>query len=147
MPDILHRIGVEQRSPEQVYDVLTSLDGIRGWWVDDTTGETGDGGVTEFRLGSDGPHLKVVERDPGRSVRWEVVGGAEEWIGTHVTWDLRQDGDYTIVVFKHEGWREPVEFMHHCSTKWATFLLSLKELLETGEGAPAPRDVKIDDWG
>ena len=61
-------------------------------------------------------------------------------------WDLRQDGDYTIVLFKHEGWREPVEFMHHCSTKWGTFLMSLKQLLETGEGAPDPRDVQISDW-
>jgi len=41
---------------------------------------------------------------------------------------------------------EPGEFMHHCSTKWAVFLMSLKSLLETGKGAPAPDDVKIDNW-
>ena len=76
----------------------------------------------------------------------EDVEGPAEWVGTHVQWDLRQDGDYTIVLFKHEGWREPVEFMHHCSTKWGTFLMSLKQLLETGEGAPDPRDVRISDW-
>jgi hypothetical protein len=39
-----------------------------------------------------------------------------------------------------------VEFMHHCSTKWAVFLLSLKSLVETGQGAPEPNDVKIDNW-
>jgi hypothetical protein len=48
--------------------------------------------------------------------------------------------------FKHEGWKEPVEFMHHCSTKWAVFLLSLKSLVETGKGAPDPNDIKIDNW-
>ncbi|MDT4925124.1 MAG: hypothetical protein QOG01_2837, partial [Pseudonocardiales bacterium] len=31
-------------------------------------------------------------------------------------------------------------------TKWGVFLLSLKSLLETGEGAPEPRDIKIDNW-
>jgi hypothetical protein len=36
--------------------------------------------------------------------------------------------------------------MHHCSTKWAIYLMSLKSVLETGKGAPAPRDVKIDSW-
>lgn len=36
--------------------------------------------------------------------------------------------------------------MSHCSTKWATFLMSLKALDETGSGAPDPRDVKISDW-
>ena len=64
--------------------------------------------------------MKVAELNPGRLVRWEVVEGPPEWVGTHVQWDLRQDGDYTVVLFKHEGWREPVEFMHHCSTKWGT---------------------------
>jgi hypothetical protein len=73
----------------------------------------------EFRLKSGGPDIKVVQRVPGRSVRWEVVDGAEEWVGTHVPWDLRQDDAYTIVLLKHEGWREPSEFMHHCGTMWA----------------------------
>jgi hypothetical protein len=36
--------------------------------------------------------------------------------------------------------------MHHCSTKWGSFLLSLKSLAETGTGQPAPRDVEISDW-
>jgi hypothetical protein len=26
------------------------------------------------------------------------------------------------------------------------FLLSLKSLLETGKGAPAPNDIKLDSW-
>ena len=65
---------------------------------------------------------------------------------TTIHWELEQRGDYTIVLFKHEGWREPGEFMHHCSTKWAIYLMSLKQLVETGEGAPSPRDVPISDW-
>jgi hypothetical protein len=36
--------------------------------------------------------------------------------------------------------------MYHCSTKWATYLLSLKQLVETGTGAPDPIDVQISDW-
>jgi hypothetical protein len=48
--------------------------------------------------------------------------------------------------FKHAGWKEPVEFMHHCSTKWAIYLMSLKALVETGKGAPSPDDVQISDW-
>jgi hypothetical protein len=73
-----------------------------------------------------------------------VVAGPEEWIGTKVSWELRQEGDWIIVLFKHQGWKEAVEFMNHCSTKWAVFLLSLKSLLETGKGAPNPDDFKFD---
>ena len=57
-----------------------------------------------------------------------------------------ENDDWIIVLFKHANWKEPVEFMHHCSTKWAVFLLSLKSLLETGKGAPWPNEIKLDGW-
>ena len=103
--------------------------------------------MLRFRFGEKGGFdMSVRELDHGKHVLWEVVDGPEEWIGTQIRWDLRTEGDFTIVRFAHEGWREPVEFMAHCSTKWAVYLLSLKSLLETGTGAPAPHDVLISDW-
>jgi hypothetical protein len=30
--------------------------------------------------------------------------------------------------------------------KWATFMLSLKDLVETGKGKPSPNDITIDNW-
>ena len=90
--------------------------------------------------------MRVLELDPAKRVVWEVVDGPGEWIGTNVSWNLSQDGDHTIILFTHRGWEDPVEFMHHCSTKWAVFLLSLKSFLETGTGTPAPDNVKIDNW-
>ena len=47
------------------------------------------------------------------------------------------------MLFKHADWKQPVEFMHHCSTKWATFPLSLKSLREAGSGALYRGDVEI----
>jgi uncharacterized protein YndB with AHSA1/START domain len=146
MPDILHRIGIENASPEQVYEALTTLDGLSAWWTEKTTGDPEIGGVIEFRFSNGGLDARVAELEPGRRVSWLVVEGPQEWVGTTIQFDLRREGAYTIVLFRHEGWREPVEFMHHCSTKWATFLLSLKQLVETGEGTPNPRDVQISDW-
>ena len=143
MVDILHRVGVENATPEQVYDALTTVEGLAGWWTDDTTGSTEVGGVIEFRFPPGGFDMEVVDQRPAERVTWKVVDGPEEWVGTTVDWRLRRDGDYTVVLFSHQGWREPVEFMHHCSTKWATYLMSLKSLVETGVGAPAPRDVHI----
>ena len=143
MVDILHRVGIEGSSPEKVYDALATLDGLAGWWTDDVRGSSDVGGVIEFRFPPGGFDMKVLEQRPAERVLWEVVDGPEEWVGTTVHWDVRQDGDYTIVMFKHQGWREPVEFMHHCSTKWATYLMSMKAMLETGKGAPSPNDVHI----
>ena len=144
--DILHSVGVANATTDQVYDALATLDGLSGWWTEKTTGSTEVGGVIEFRFGPGDIDMKVLDLDPGRLVLWEVVGGPDEWIGTTVRFDLAQAGDFAAVKFAHEGWRESVDFMYHCSTKWAVFLLSLKQLVETGVGAPDPRDVKIDSW-
>ena len=84
--------------------------------------------------------------DETRPRSWEVTDGPEEWVGTHVSFELSQEDGYTIVMFEHSGWREVVPFMYHCSTKWATFLMSLKELVEDGKGQPAPNDVQVSNW-
>lgn len=144
--DILHRVGIKS-APDAVYQALTTCRGLSDWWTNDTKGETGVGGVIQFRFGPlGGFDMKVLELDPEKRVLWDVVDGPTEWIGTKVAWELKQEGDYTFVLLKHQGWREPVEFMHHCSTKWAVFLMSLKSLVETGKGAPSPNDVKIDNF-
>ncbi|KNX38606.1 SRPBCC family protein [Luteipulveratus halotolerans] len=145
MVDILHQVGVEAPA-QQVYDALTTLDGLRGWWTDDTTGSADVGGIVEFRFPAGGFDMKVFDSTPGEHVRWEVVDGPDEWIGTTIDWALRDEDGWTTVNFTHAGWREPVEFMHHCSTKWGTYLVSLKQLVEDGRGAPSPRDVKIIRW-
>jgi uncharacterized protein YndB with AHSA1/START domain len=146
MVDVLHRVGIKS-SVAEVYAALTTTEGLAGWWTTNTQGKGNDlGGVLQFRFDAGGFDMKVLELDPGKHVLWEVVEGPEEWVGTHVDWELYQVDDYAIVLFKHEGWKEPVEFMHHCSTKWAVFLMSLKSLIETGKGAPDPHDVRIGDW-
>ena len=136
MPDILHRVGIKS-SPSAVYGALSTIEGLAGWWTRTTRGDGSVGGVFD---------MKVLELDPPGHVLWEVVDGPAEWIGTRVGFDLKQEDDHTIVLFRHRGWKEPVEFMHHCSTKWAVFLMSLKAYAETGTGTPYPDDVKIDNW-
>jgi uncharacterized protein YndB with AHSA1/START domain len=144
MVDILHRVGITA-TPRQVYQALTTVEGLAAWWTTDTSGDAD--GVLKFRFGNVGGFdMKVLDLQPNAGVRWEVVEGPAEWVGTTVSFELAQDGEWTIVMFEHAGWREPVEFMSHCSTKWATFLMSLKSLIETGAGAPHPHDLQISNW-
>jgi uncharacterized protein YndB with AHSA1/START domain len=148
--DILHRVGIKSSSNE-VYKALTAREGLAAWWTNDTQGESKVGGALKFRFSAGGKEIggfdmKVLELQPARRVLWQVVGGPDEWVGTKISWELKQEGEYSIVLFKHQDWKEPVEFMSHCSTKWAIFLMSLKSLVETGKGAPSPDDVRIGDW-
>ena len=150
MVDILHRVGIKA-SLDDTYKALATREGLAAWWTTNTQGESKVGGVLKFRFSSDGKEIggfdmNILELEPRKRVLWQVVDGPVEWIGTRIRFDLKQEGEYAIVLFKHEGWKEPVEFMHHCSTKWAIFLMSLKSLVETGKGEPSPDDVRIGDW-
>ncbi len=138
MPDILHRVGIVA-SPQKVYEALATIDGLRHWWIVDANGDAGKGGVIDFGFCA----MSVVVSEPEKLVQWKCTRGPDEWVGTEVIFELKWSNAQTFIVFTHAGWREPGEFMHHCSTKWATFLLSLRDWLERKEGRPYPYDVKI----
>ena len=138
MADILHRVGIDVKPPE-VFKALATVDGLRHWWVVGTKGNAKKGGVIDFGF----CRMKVLRAESGKVVHWRCIRGPEEWVGTEVTFQLTWKEGQTFILFKHGGWRKPVEFMHHCSTKWGVFLLSLRDWLERSEGRPAPYDIKI----
>jgi len=138
MPDILHRVGINT-TPTKIFTALTTIDGLRHWWTIETSGNANSGGTIDFKFCT----MKVVEAAANSSVTWKCVGGPEEWKGTVITFKLVRQGKQTFVLFTHAKWKKPSVFMHHCSTKWAVFLLSLRDWIERGEGRPAPYDVKI----
>ena len=150
MIDIIHRIGI--RAPiADVYRAVATVDGVAGWWTKETTGESNVGDTVTVAFVDDGVEkghmdLDILRLDPSKEVLWRVTAGPPEWVGTDIGFNLSQEGEHTIVLFGHRNWREAVEFTAHCSMKWATFLLSLRDFVESGKGSPAPDDVKIDNW-
>jgi uncharacterized protein YndB with AHSA1/START domain len=151
MADIIHRIGIKSSSA-QVYKALSTVEGLAHWWTEETEGDEKIGGKIEFTFRTETGDIKgqmtmeVLELNPEKNVRWRCVDGPDEWIATEITFELSQQDDQTIIIFGHRNWREQIEFMAHCSTKWVVFLLSLREYVETGKGKPSPHDLKIDNW-
>ena len=151
MVDIIHRIGIKS-SPAQVFKALSTIKGLANWWTEEVEGEEKIGGKIEFTFRSEAGDIKgkmvmeVQELNPEKYVRWRCVDGPAEWIGTDITFDLSQQDNQIIIIFGHKNWREAIEFTAHCSMKWAVFLLSLREYVETGKGKPSPHDLKIDNW-
>ena len=146
MPEIRHRVGVEA-PPSSVYAQLATTSGLQEWWTEDVGGTSSVGDTLTFRFGAPdrGFDMEVVELIPDQRVAWRCVDGPAEWVGTDITFDLRA-GDETAILFTHAGWREPVEFMHHCSTKWASYLIGLKQGVETGSRRPFPHDERVSSW-
>jgi uncharacterized protein YndB with AHSA1/START domain len=151
MCDILHRIGIKSPATH-VYAALTSIDGLAHWWTEDVTGDDRVGGKIEFVFRTKAGDflgkmtMEVLGRTAAADVHWRCVEGPEEWVGTDITFQLSEQDNQTIVLFGHRNWREATESTAHCSMKWATFLLSLREYVETGQGKPSPNDLKIDNW-
>ena len=82
MVDILHRIGVEGSTPEKVYDALTTLDGLSGWWAENTLWEACWCGVSgRGRLSGRGraAWFQVARID---AVREGDLGGAKHVVET-----------------------------------------------------------------
>jgi uncharacterized protein YndB with AHSA1/START domain len=149
--DIVHRVGIKAPA-SKVYAALSTIDGLAGWWTERTSGNARIDGILAFRFHSlagdeiGGFDMQVLELVPDSRVRWRVKDGPPEWLGTEIEFKLSQQDGWTTVMFAHRGWREAVEFMAHCSTKWATFLLSLRDRVETGKGRPSPHDLSIGNW-
>ena len=145
MPDIRHRVAVSAPL-ESVYEAVSTTKGVSEWWTrDGVHGESSEGSRLGFFFGEPEPAavMEVTRLRPDGQVSWSCVEGAADWVGTTITFDFSHQGDETVVLFTHAGWREPNEFMAHCSARWAYFLLSLKSYLEQGKGTPFPEDLRF----
>jgi uncharacterized protein YndB with AHSA1/START domain len=144
MADIIHRIGIAC-APDKVFGLLTTDAGLSRWWTTDTSGAGSVGSTIKFRFNGMGPDFEVAELRPDSLVRWRHSGEVPDaWMGAQVSFRLTHENNQTYVLFSHSNWSNVSDFMGHCSTKWAVFLLSLKAALESGKGRPFPNDIQID---
>ena len=132
--------------PHQVYDALTTTAGIAGWWTNQVDGaaETPGGrigiGFDDTRM-----EMEVEKLEERRLVIWKCILSHPLWEKTRIEFRLSADekNNQTLVDFQHTNWTEDGSLFRHCSTKWAVYLLSLKDLVEKGKGAPYPNDVAV----
>ena len=160
MPNICHELIIGATA-EKVFNAVTSQQGLSAWWTPETKADTQPGSFLRFCFGSDYyKEMKIVEIDPFVSVKWSCTQGANEWVGTHISFRLyegnmpsllhshpeaegqiQQQNDVdlaTLLVFEHANWREYTPMFAECNYTWGQFLRSLKLLCETGQGLPWP---------
>lgn len=151
MQDIRHKVGIKG-SKEQIFQAISTQSGLASWWTKDTKAETSVGGKIQFsfakRLDKEfDVEVEITGLKLGEQVKWCVIKGPEEWLGTEISFEINEQEKESILYFTHSKWLKPTDFMAQCNTKWAVFLLSLKELVETGRGRPFPEDVRIGHSG
>jgi len=143
MATIRHQVGIAADF-EKIHDAIATLQGVSGWWTK-TSGDYSVGGSIEFDFGVMQMPMKVLSLEQDKIV-WQVISGDEQWRDTQISFELEQREGQVMVNFKHSDWREETEMFDHCSTKWAIFMLSLKQYVETGTGRPVPDDIEINHY-
>ena len=110
--------------------------------------------------------MKIVVLNPSEHVKWKCIAGAEEWIGTTLSFhihpgdnktmlnshpeilgQLQQQKDFekgALLVFHHDDWKDYTPMFAECSYTWGQFLRSLKLWCETGKGRPWPNQHSIE---
>jgi uncharacterized protein YndB with AHSA1/START domain len=142
MPDIMHRIKITA-PPEQVYQALTTADGIRNWWTRDAELDQQIGGIGEFRFYERRfvARVKVDELTPPTRVGWTVTNAA--WDGKTIQFDLEADGSDSWLSLAHRGFSNADQGYARATTRWGYYLLSLRRYLQTGKGTPNPDDTDL----
>lgn len=146
MPNICLTFST-QVAATKILQALTTLDGLSAWWTRETTGNAELGGIIHFTFGGNGGFDMQVLKSEADGVQWQCIQGPQEWLGTRIEFNLLHEATHNQLMFRHIGWSDETPFFHHCSTKWATFLLSLRDYVEQGQGQPFPDDVKIEASG
>ena len=142
MADILHRIQINS-SPKNIYEAIVTASGLSRWWTKDvkTTAEVNS--IAEFGFDSLVTKMRIDRLVQNQRVDWTCVDGPDEWINTHLFFDLTAEGNNTILRFGQRDWKVASDFYCHCNCKWSYFLHSLKSFIENGYGSPFPNDTKI----
>lgn len=143
MAKVRHQIGIAGEVAD-VFNALHQNSGLVGWWA--TKAE----GIPEVNQILDLHFSKIVTLSfkvealiPNTIVDLRCVSGPFSWKGSTLRFKLKQDTDQVWVQLTHENTDASEDDFLYFSTKWACYLLSLKDFIEHGKGRPYPNDTKI----
>lgn len=136
MYDIAHQLSIAV-PPEQVYEAVTTAEGLARWWTTQVSTGTGDGElVATIDGGATQIRLQIDAFDPPVLVHLTCIDGPEEWPATQLAFRIEPDPDGTVLRFWHGGWEYEDGALPSTSFQWAMHLDSLRRSLETGTGTP-----------
>jgi hypothetical protein len=133
-------------STDDVFDALTTLDGLAGWWTS-VAGSGLTGGELTFTFGPDSRAvMRVDAAERGVHVRWTNVACVmEDWVGTSMHFDLEAaPSGATELRFRHVGLTPQLACYTDCKSGWDHFIpTSLRDFVETGAGHPNGSDADL----
>lgn len=130
--------------PVEVYAALTK--NINQWWTTSATDASTLGKIVTFHFDKTFKTIQVTELAPNRSITWKCLDNyidiptlttQGEWTGSTIMWSLIPQDKGTRVKLSHDGLTPSLQCFDICVAGWERFFAgSLKNYLETGQGAP-----------
>ena len=141
MAELRHQIPINA-APEKVYAALSTQAGLRGWWTLDATADEKVGGKAEFGFDNRQTifRMNIEKLEPGKQVVWSCHGEQPEWIGTILTWDIRREGNITMLRFTQGEWKSMSEMYAMCNSSWGELVHRLRDYAEGKNPGPHWRD-------
>ncbi len=131
----------------RVFDALTSLDGLVGWWASAATGSGSSGKTFELSFaGLDETITMHVDTARAPSVvQWTCLThtGLPDWEGTTIIFELdEKPDDSTQLAFRHVGLLPNLDCYDQCRAGWDHFLPSLRSYVEQSKGSPFAAPIR-----
>lgn len=130
-----------------VYEIMTTLGGLRSWYSRDITGDPKKGGELKLGFGEDqATHVAVADYRLNKMLKWTVLRStfskneADFPTAIHITLS-ESTSRGTLLSFSQTGWNEITEFYRISGYQWEKALASLKLVCETGRGEPLTHSV------
>ena len=139
MADLHHEIPINAPARD-VWDAITTQQGLSGWWTQDSVVEPlRVGSVVE--LGFDKRalvlRLRLDEATPLKRMVWYCTGGDDEWKGTRLIWTILEQDGVTTLHLLHGYWRSHSSKYAKSNTIWGELMHRLKDYIEGRH--PGPR--------
>lgn len=136
MKKIVHVMQINTK-PSDLFLALTLPDKLANWWTTEVKTDVTEGKLT-FRFEKDfNPSMKIVRQEQDREVRWQCVGGHDEWHESTITFGLEGENGSTQLTFIQNYIVEVSEEAYgRYNFTWGYYLDSLRLFCETGQGKP-----------
>lgn len=131
MADINHILYIDS-SFDKVFEMISTIDGLKQWWTPDVKGSEKVGELIIFGFGDEGSAtFKIEENMPPELLKWKYQGKeTDQWFDTEIVFLLSASNDNVKLSFHHKNYKEENDFFDDCDSEWKMYLEKLKAILE-----------------
>jgi len=140
---VRHQVGIVG-DVNDIYLAIHEPRRLSRWWASKASGFPQQGQILNLEFAELVTlSFKLENLKDNALVHLHCVTGPGAWNNSNLIFSLKPDDNQVWVKLEHENPDASEDDFLYFSTKWTCYLLSLRDLIETGQGRPYPNDIKI----